>query len=65
MRNQYPGMCYRCGDLVAPGDGHFERHPSASGKWRTQHADCAIRWRAKPAPTMGEARAALRLKATS
>ena len=65
MRNQYPGICYRCGDRVEAGAGHFERHPSVFGNWRTQHADCAIRWRAKPAPTMAEARAARRLKATS
>jgi hypothetical protein len=58
MRNQYAGSCYRCGDTVAPGAGHFEKHPTASGKWRTQHADCAILWRGKPAPTIAEAKAA-------
>lgn len=58
MRNQYPDPCYRCGQTVEPGAGHFERHPTSFGKWRTQHADCAIRWRGKPAPTMVEARAA-------
>lgn len=47
MRNRYPGTCYRCGDLVAPGDGHFER---LGGRWRTQHADCAIKWRGTPDP---------------
>lgn len=39
MRNRYPGICYRCGQSVAAGDGHFERH---SGGWRTQHATCAV-----------------------
>ena len=55
MRNQYPGICYRCGERVEAGDGHFERHDHG---WRTQHADCAIRWRGKPAPTMEQARKA-------
>jgi hypothetical protein len=58
MRNQYAGLCYRCGERVEPGEGHFERHPTATGKWRTQHADCAILWRGKPSPTMDEAKAA-------
>lgn len=39
MRNRYPGICYRCGDLVEVGAGHFERY---HGTWRTQHAECAI-----------------------
>lgn len=42
MRNRYAGICYRCGKIVQPGQGHFERY--ASG-WRTQHADCAIKYR--------------------
>jgi hypothetical protein len=58
MRNKFPGTCYRCLRPVAAGEGHFERHPTASGKWRTQHADCAIRWRGKPSPTTAEAHAA-------
>jgi hypothetical protein len=58
MRNKYAQSCYRCGDMVAPGAGHFERIANGWGKWRTQHADCAIRWRGKPAPSMVEARAA-------
>jgi hypothetical protein len=45
MRNQYPGTCYRCGKLVAAGDGHFERF---RGGWRTQHATCAIEFRGIP-----------------
>lgn len=47
MRNRYPGTCYRCGDLVAAGDGHFERF---NGGWRTQHATCAIACRGVPDP---------------
>lgn len=39
MRNKYAGPCYRCGQTVAPMAGHFERH---EGKWRVQHAGCAI-----------------------
>lgn len=42
MRNKYPGTCYRCGNPVAVGDGHFERHGRG---WRTQHAACAIKHR--------------------
>lgn len=42
MRNKYPGTCYRCGKYVAPKAGHFERH---YGRWRVQHADCAIEYR--------------------
>jgi len=42
MRNKYAGPCYRCGDTVKAGDGHFERH---QGGWRTQHASCAIEHR--------------------
>lgn len=47
MRNRYPGTCYRCGDHVAAGDGHFERF---RGAWRTQHATCAIEMRGTPDP---------------
>lgn len=42
MRNKYRGICYRCGQMVEPGDGHFERH---QGRWRHQHASCAIKYR--------------------
>lgn len=55
MRNKYPGTCYRCGTTVDAGDGHFERHESGFGKWRTQHASCAIKWRGQPAPTTAQA----------
>ena len=44
MRNKFPGACYRCGQRVEPGDGHFERDRAAR-IWRTQHADCAIAYR--------------------
>ena len=53
-RNKYPGTCYRCGKTVPAGEGHFERIPvrkrqdgraPESGKWRTQHAECAIKYR--------------------
>lgn len=42
MRNRYAGTCYRCGETVEPGAGHFERY---QGRWRTQHANCAIKYR--------------------
>lgn len=55
MRNKHPGICYRCGETVAPGDGHFERVSDAlrrkvratkiTGKWAMQHAECAIKYR--------------------
>lgn len=42
-RNMYPGTCYRCGDYVPAGYGHFERHyDGVSGKrWRIQCVKCA------------------------
>jgi hypothetical protein len=50
MRNEYPGVCYRCGKTVESGKGHFERIRRGDPewnrvKWRLQHADCAIRHR--------------------
>lgn len=42
MRNKFAGKCYRCGSIVAPGDGHFEKYRNG---WRTQHATCAIEFR--------------------
>lgn len=57
MRNKYPGICYRCGEPVAVGEGHFEENlhklvgskqlfPVLDGpKWITQHAECAIKYR--------------------
>jgi len=47
MRNKYPGTCYRCGGHVAEGDGHFERF---RGRFRVQHAECAIKWRGTQDP---------------
>ena len=47
MRNQYAGTCYRCGLRVEHDDGHFERF---AGRWRTQHAECAIKFRGVPDP---------------
>lgn len=43
MRNRFAGTCYRCGEHVAPGDGHFERLIGRG--WRVQHATCAIKYR--------------------
>lgn len=48
-RNKYPGICYRCDRPVAVGAGHFERH---KGKWRTQHAECAIAARQSEGPSI-------------
>ena len=44
MRNKFGGPCYRCGQWVKKGEGHFERH---KGGWRVQHASCAITERNK------------------
>ena len=43
MRNKYPGICYRCGERVEVGQGHFEK--IIGGGWRVQHASCAIKYR--------------------
>ncbi len=64
-RNMYAGLCYRCGETVNAGAGHFEkagRHENGKTRWLTQHADCAIRWRGKPNPTKEEAKAARQCK---
>lgn len=57
MRNKFPGTCYRCGENVEANAGHFERfsqrvhglkwpeHLKLYGRWLTQHADCAIKYR--------------------
>lgn len=47
-RNKYPGDCYRCGEWVPAGEGHYER---LAGHWRVQHATCAIEMRGVPDPT--------------
>lgn len=53
MRNKFPGPCYRCDGWVPAGEGHFER---IGGRWRVQHATCAIEHRG----TTDEVREALR-----
>jgi hypothetical protein len=40
MRNKYEGTCYKCGEIVKPGEGFFERHHQG---WRVQHAACIER----------------------
>ena len=46
MRNRFGGKCYRCGEWVAPGEGHFEKvRGSRPVRWLTQHANCAIEHR--------------------
>ena len=42
MRNKYAGTCYKCGETVAPGAGHFERK---EGRWLTIHVSCVIEQR--------------------
>lgn len=46
MRNRYPGNCYRCGETVDAGAGHFERRRHG---WATQHAECAVAYRGSAA----------------
>lgn len=53
MRNQFPGTCYRCGNSVPAGEGHFERSPVSRG-WRVQHAECAIAFRGTDVGKDGE-----------
>lgn len=60
MRNRYPGTCYRCGQFVLAGAGHFERH---NGGWRTQHAECAIKFRHLSTEEQAALSAALRRSA--
>lgn len=45
MRNKYKGICYRCGEVVLPGEGHFEKKVGTKNSWRVQHASCAIKYR--------------------
>jgi hypothetical protein len=42
MRNKYKGICYRCGEVVLPGKGHFEKIVGTKNSWRVQHTQCAI-----------------------
>jgi len=54
MPNRYPAPCYRCGKIVEPGAGVFEKFgrvqrkkwPNApyGVKWQVQHHECAKRW---------------------
>ena len=47
-RNKFPGTCYRCGQWVEPGSGHYERAKGVQklkGLWVLQHAECAIKYR--------------------
>lgn len=37
-RNRYPGYCYKCGEYVPIGYGHFERY---KGSWRIKCVKCA------------------------
>jgi hypothetical protein len=46
MRNKYKGPCYKCGQVVEVGAGHFER---IRGGWRTIHADCVFTQREEKA----------------
>jgi len=46
MRNKFAGPCYRCGETVKAGEGHFER---TAGGWRTIHAQCVLEQRAEKA----------------
>ena len=55
MRNRYPGQCYRCGERVEAGEGHFEQVSirtmeklglaGVKSRWLVQHAECAIKYR--------------------
>lgn len=55
MRNKFPGTCYRCGEHVAAGEGHFEYENAPGLRWPqgqfqrnwplVQHAACAITFR--------------------
>lgn len=51
MPNRYGGVCYKCGNWCAPGDGVFEKvsrpqrekwpNLPRSIRWQVQHHDCA------------------------
>jgi len=53
MRNKHPGTCFRCGESVGVGEGHFQKvtsidrkkWPDIRGQWQVQHAGCAIKYR--------------------
>lgn len=42
MRNRYRGVCYKCGAVVPPGFGFFEKNHGQfrGGKWRVQCVKC-------------------------
>lgn len=63
MRNQFAGTCYRCGETVEAGAGHFEKTPFTRF-WRVQHAECAIKFRGTDVGKDGETekRSAWRLR---
>jgi hypothetical protein len=52
-RNKFSGTCYRCGKIVDPGAGHYEKVTYATrkkyggwiGSWLVQHASCAKLYR--------------------
>lgn len=37
MRNKFPGLCFRCGDAVPAGRGHFQR---LAGRWVVRCLKC-------------------------
>jgi hypothetical protein len=39
MKNNFGGVCYRCGLFCKQGEGHFERR---SGRWVVQHERCRL-----------------------
>lgn len=44
MRNEFRGVCHKCGQMVAPGAGFVRkvplgRHISGSD-WKTEHGEC-------------------------
>ena len=53
MANRYAAVCYRCGQIVPPGEGMFEKitavqrkkWPNITGKWHVQHHECANKYR--------------------
>lgn len=46
MRNRHPGPCFRCGEIVERGKGHFQMtREHGSRRWLLQHAECAIAYR--------------------
>lgn len=55
MPNRYAGVCYRCGELVQPGEGVFEKMGKRQQQkwglgyipkaWLTQHHECAAKWK--------------------